>query len=185
MVLSGQKILWTQPKNEFSCKEYLSNASKSSASFFGSLKKSFREIKFSFSSKTFTNLAGFPAKIEFGGTSFVTTAPAPIILFSPIVTPLQTIALSPIHTLSLRITGLVFPTGSVVTKDVPPNSIFAGNPAKLVKVLDENENFISRKDFFNDPKKLAEDFDALDKYSLQENSFLGWVQSIFWPDNTN
>ena len=75
--------------------------------------------------------------------------------------------------------------GAVVTKDVPPNSIFAGNPAKLVKVLDENENFISRKDFFNDPKKLAEDFDALDKYSLQENSFLGWVQSIFWPDNTN
>jgi serine acetyltransferase len=75
--------------------------------------------------------------------------------------------------------------GAVVTKDVPPNSIFAGNPAKLVKVLDGNENFVSRKDFFSDPKKLAEDFDALDKYSLGENSFLGWIQSIFWPDKTN
>ena len=66
-----------------------------------------------FESKTdFTNLAGLPANTELGGTFFVTTAPAPIILFSPIVTPLQTIALSPIHTLSLSTTGLVFPTGS-------------------------------------------------------------------------
>ena len=29
--------------------------------------------------------------------------------------------------------------GAVVTKDVPPNSIFAGNPAKLVKTLDDVE----------------------------------------------
>jgi serine acetyltransferase len=75
--------------------------------------------------------------------------------------------------------------GAVVTKNVPPNSVFAGNPAKLVKVLDEKNDFISRKDFFNNPKKLAADFDALDKYSLKNNSFLGWIQSIFWPDNTN
>ena len=75
--------------------------------------------------------------------------------------------------------------GAVVTKDVPPNSIFAGNPAKLVKTLDEKKDSISRKDFFNDPKKLAADFDALDKYSLNKNTFFGWIQSIFWPDNTH
>ena len=39
--------------------------------------------------------------------------------------------------------------GAVVTKDVPDNSIYAGNPAKLVKKLDQ-DSFISRKDFFND-----------------------------------
>ncbi len=31
------------------------------------------------------NLAGFPATMEFGGTSFVTTLPAPTMAFSPIV----------------------------------------------------------------------------------------------------
>ena len=45
--------------------------------------------------------------------------------------------------------------------------------------------FISRKDFLSDPKKLAADCDALDKYSLNDNTLLGWIQSIFWPDNTN
>ena len=75
--------------------------------------------------------------------------------------------------------------GAVVTKDVPPNTVFAGNPAREVKILDEKNKFISRKDFFSDPKKLAADFDALDKYSLNDNTLLGWIQSIFWPDNTN
>ena len=38
--------------------------------------------------------------------------------------------------------------GAVVTKDVPPNSIFAGNPAKLVKTLDEKKRFNFKKRFF-------------------------------------
>tara|TARA_B100000212_G_scaffold325142_1_gene286579 strand:- start:465 stop:860 length:396 start_codon:yes stop_codon:yes gene_type:complete len=74
--------------------------------------------------------------------------------------------------------------GAVVTKDVPQNSIFAGNPAKLVKELN-NEGFKSRKDFFENPKKLANDFDMLDKYSLKDNTFLNWLKSIIYPDNTH
>ena len=35
--------------------------------------------------------AGLPTATTFAGTSFVTTAPAPITLFSPIVTPGSTI----------------------------------------------------------------------------------------------
>ena len=54
---------------------------------------------------------------------------------------------------------------SVVTKDVPCNSIFAGNPAKFVRNLEKNE-FITRKDFFKNPAKLAKDFDLLDQLLL-------------------
>ncbi len=71
--------------------------------------------------------------------------------------------------------------GSVVTKDVPDNAIYAGNPAKFIKNLDEKE-FNTRKDFFKDPVQLAHDFDMLDKYSLKDNSFLGWIKSLINPD---
>lgn len=43
-------------------------------------------------------LAEIPATIEYGATSFVTTAPAPITAPSPIVKPLQIIAPAPIQT---------------------------------------------------------------------------------------
>ena len=71
--------------------------------------------------------------------------------------------------------------GAVVTKDVPDNAIYAGNPAKFIKNLDEKE-FNTRKDFFKDPVQLAHDFDMLDKYSLKDNSFLGWIKSLINPD---
>jgi carbonic anhydrase/acetyltransferase-like protein (isoleucine patch superfamily) len=74
--------------------------------------------------------------------------------------------------------------GAVVTKDVPSNCIYAGNPAKLVKTL-EDKDFTTRKDFFNNPKKLAYDFDMLDKYTLGNNTFFNWLKSIINPDNTH
>ena len=74
--------------------------------------------------------------------------------------------------------------GAVVTKDVPENSVYAGNPAKLVKKLDE-ENFNTRENFFEDPKKLAHDFDMLDKYTLKDNSILNWIKSLINPDNSH
>ena len=113
-MLSGLTILLTQLNIELFFKLNLSSASKSFASLIGSLKKSFRDMNESWSS-FFTNFAGLPAYIELSGTSFVTTAPAPIILFLPIVTPLQIIALSPIQTLSSNITGLVLPTGCALS----------------------------------------------------------------------
>ena len=71
--------------------------------------------------------------------------------------------------------------GSVVTKDVDENSIYAGNPAKFIKKLDKKE-FNTRKDFFKDPKKLAYDFDMLDRYSLKDNSFFDWIKSLIYPN---
>ena len=74
--------------------------------------------------------------------------------------------------------------GAVVTKDVPPNSIFAGNPAKLVKTLDDVD-FNTRANFLDNPLQLAKDFDALDKYTLGKNTFFGWIKSLITPDKTN
>ena len=74
--------------------------------------------------------------------------------------------------------------GAVVTKNVPPNSIFAGNPAKLVKTL-ENKEFNTRANFLEDPLKLAKDFDSLDRYSLSDNTLLNWIKSIVLPDENH
>ena len=74
--------------------------------------------------------------------------------------------------------------GSVVTKDVPKNSVYAGNPAKLVKELDEGE-FVSRESFFSDPKKLVEDFDMLDRYTLAKNSTFSWIKSLIFRDKSH
>jgi acetyltransferase-like isoleucine patch superfamily enzyme len=74
--------------------------------------------------------------------------------------------------------------GAVVTKNVPPNSIFAGNPAKLVKTL-ENKEFNTRANFLEDPIKLAKDFDSLDRYSLGDNTLLNWIKSIVLPDENH
>ena len=73
---------------------------------------------------------------------------------------------------------------SVVTKDVPPNTVYAGNPAAFIRNLDEGE-FITRKDFFSDSAKLAKDFDLLDQFNLGKNSIWGWIKSIIWRDKTH
>ena len=52
--------------------------------------------------------AGLPATIVHGGTSFVTTEPAPTTAPSPIVTPFKIIQLKPIQTLLDIFTGAIF-----------------------------------------------------------------------------
>ena len=74
--------------------------------------------------------------------------------------------------------------GAVVTKNIPANVVAAGNPAKVVKNLDQGD-FISRKDFYKDPIQLVKDFDNLDKFNLKDNTFIGWVRSIFAPTKDN
>ena len=74
--------------------------------------------------------------------------------------------------------------GAVVTKNIPANVVAAGNPAKVVKNLDQGD-FISRKDFYKDPIQLAKDFDNLDKFNLKDNTFIGWLRSIFAPSKDN
>lgn len=74
---------------------------------------------------------------------------------------------------------------SVVTKDVPDNSIVAGNPAVVVKQLDPEKGFHTRADFYKEPEALAKFYDGVDRMVLQNNSYLTWIRSIFAPKSTD
>jgi len=71
--------------------------------------------------------------------------------------------------------------GSIVTHDIPPNSIAVGNPAKVVKELDPTLQFTKRQKMFENPKQLAMNMDSFDKHFLKGNTTLGWLRSILFP----
>ncbi|GIR08874.1 MAG: acyltransferase [Gammaproteobacteria bacterium] len=70
--------------------------------------------------------------------------------------------------------------GSVVHGDIPPNSVYAGNPAKEVKKLDEG-SFVTREELFNDSSTYLQDLNIIEENMLGNNSFFGWIKSMFWP----
>ena len=70
--------------------------------------------------------------------------------------------------------------GSVVHCDIPPNSVYAGNPAKEVKKLDEG-SFVTREELFNDSSTYLQDLNIIEENMLGNNSFFGWIKSMFWP----
>ena len=71
--------------------------------------------------------------------------------------------------------------GAVVANTVPPNCIAAGNPAKVVKALDEKEQFTTREQWFADPEKLFKGFDYTDKQILRGNSIFHWLRYLLYP----
>ena len=75
--------------------------------------------------------------------------------------------------------------GAVVVKDVPKNVIVGGNPAKIIKELDPNEEAFTRIDLFKDPQALDDLYDHLDRIDLADNSILGWLRSILLPTKKN
>lgn len=74
---------------------------------------------------------------------------------------------------------------AVVTKDVPANSVVAGNPAKVVKQLDPDEPKVLREDFFAEPARLAEEYDRIDHMVLKDNGWLNWLRTLLAPRNTD
>src|SRR3989304_4883580 len=78
-----------------------------------------------------TNLAGFPATIALGWTSFVTTLPAPIIAFSPIVTLLSMVAPDPTDAPFFTTIGSTFQSFSVCNS---PEDVVARGYVSLINV---------------------------------------------------
>lgn len=70
---------------------------------------------------------------------------------------------------------------AVVTRDVAPNVVVAGNPARVVKELDPEREMVTRMDYFADPEGQRRFFDEVDRVVLGENSFWRWVWSCVYP----
>lgn len=73
-------------------------------------------------------------------------------------------------------------TGSVVTSDLPANVIAVGNPAAVIRQLDPDNPFITRKDKFADIDKMNLALDSAERESLKGNTFWGWIKSLFFPE---
>ena len=70
--------------------------------------------------------------------------------------------------------------GSVVSGEVPANVIFAGNPAKQIKELDE-KSFKTRESLFSESSTYLEDLLTIEKKTLEHNSLINWLKSLIWP----
>ncbi|NOX33748.1 MAG: acyltransferase [Deltaproteobacteria bacterium] len=75
--------------------------------------------------------------------------------------------------------------GAVVTSDIPPGVIAAGNPAKIIKRLDPEKPFVTRKDRFADTDKMTQLFESAEKEFLHGNTLTGWIRSIFFPEKND
>ena len=71
--------------------------------------------------------------------------------------------------------------GAVVTKDVPPFAVVAGNPAAVVKTLDPERPRRTRAELLADPGGLDAWFRELDNAFLKGNTMLGWLRAWLWP----
>lgn len=71
--------------------------------------------------------------------------------------------------------------GAVVVDDVPSNTVAAGNPARIVKELDQQVPITTRAQWFADPQDLFERIDRIDRANLSQNSLLKWLRHLLFP----
>jgi acetyltransferase-like isoleucine patch superfamily enzyme len=71
--------------------------------------------------------------------------------------------------------------GAVVVDDVPPNTVAAGNPARVVKTLDPERPLRTRGDWYADPPKLLHELQVWDRALLQGNTYRGWLRYLWKP----
>ena len=72
--------------------------------------------------------------------------------------------------------------GAVVTKDVPPNCIVAGNPARIVKQLDPERGFKMRQSLFEGMNQPYDDWiRGFDRWVLGPNTFWDYLRARYAP----
>ena len=71
--------------------------------------------------------------------------------------------------------------GSVVTADIPPNTIAAGNPARVIKYLDPDKTIVTRADWFREHENLEQEIETLDRIMLKGNTLFSWIRHRFFP----
>lgn len=79
--------------------------------------------------------------------------------------------------------GSIIAAGSVVTKDVPPYSIYGGVPAKLIKMRFDPEiiHILSKSEWWkNDPKKIIDILDKLVESDLDNDKSKFRLKKIIW-----
>ena len=69
---------------------------------------------------------------------------------------------------------------SLVTRDVPANTIVGGNPAQPLKTMDPQESIRTRRELLADPQH-ANKMDQLERYVLGNNSWWRWLRTTVKP----
>lgn len=71
--------------------------------------------------------------------------------------------------------------GAVVTRDIPANSVAAGNPARVVKTINPERRMLKRELLFRDPEHYFYNQDQLDRWMLGNNGWWNWLRSLCKP----